>query len=313
MINASFAGIIGATAEEAIIHEMNDTILRVLARHAGLRVQVCVTSELAREGARRHQTSPIASAALAYGLTGGALLGAILKVGQRIALKFEGDGPLAKMVVEADAYGRVRGYVARPDTPSPARLDAAAVATAIGSGILTVAKDLRVRDLYHGAIALTGQGPEQDIAHYLAQSEQIPSLSRVDVRMDEQGMVAVAGGLYVELMPGHAAEELAQLASRLDNMPPVGDLLLAGETPEEITARLLEGIDYLTLESRPVAFVCSCSYERSRKALMVLGAADVLELIVEGEAVVDCHFCHERYIFDASALMEILDELEAEP
>lgn len=292
---------------------MSDTILRVLARRAGLRVQVCVTTELAREGARRHGTSPLASAALAYGLTAGALLGATLKVAQRIALKFEGDGPLVKMVVEADAYGRVRGYVARPEIAAADGLDVDAVAAAIGgSGILTVAKDLRVRDLYQGAIALTGGGPEQDIAHYLAQSEQVPSLARLDVRMDDAGMVAAAGGLHAELLPGHDPGELARLADRARAMPTVADLLLAGNTPEEIIARLLEDIDYLMLESRPVAFVCSCSRVRSRMALKVLGAEDILELIVEGEAVVDCHFCHERYLFPADELMEILDELEAE-
>lgn len=291
---------------------MSDTILRVLASSAGLRVLVCTTTELAREAARRHNTSPLASAALGYGLTAGAALGGTLKVGQRIALKFAGDGPLVKMVIEADAYGRVRGYVVRPDAPSPDRLDAAAVADAIGSGLLTVAKDLRVKDLYHGTIALTGDGPEQDLARYLAQSEQVPSLLRLAVEMDDAGAIIAAGGLHVEVMPGHEAGILARLAVQLSAMPSMGELLLAGRTPEEIVAWLLDEIDYLMLESRPVAFVCSCSRQRSRKALMVLNADDILEMIIEGEAVIDCHFCHERYVFSANELMAILDEMEAE-
>ena len=291
---------------------MTDTILRALAREAGLRVLAGVTTELVREAARRHDTGPVASAALGYGLTAGALLGATLKVGQRVALKFAGDGPLVKMVIEADAYGRVRGYVVQPHAPSPDRLDAAAVAGAIGIGLLTVAKDLRVKDLYQGTIALTGDGPERDIAHYLAQSEQVSSLLRLAVEMDETGAIIAAGGLHVELMPGHGERELERLSARLSAMPPMGEMLLAGKTPEDIVAGLLEGIDYLTLETRPVDFVCSCSRERSRMALMALGVSDILEMIVEGEAVVDCHFCHERYVFSASELMEIFDEMEAE-
>ena len=291
---------------------MSDIILRVLARDAGVRVQVCIATELAREGARRHGTSPLASAALAYGLTAGALFGGTLKVGQRIALKFAGDGPLEKMVIEADAYGRVRGYVVHPELPFGDRIDAAAVADAIGDGLLTVAKDLRVGDLYHGTIALTGDGPEHDIARYVAQSEQIPSLLRLSVEMDDAGEIAVAGGLHVEVMPGHEAGVLSELAAQLSAMPPLGDMLLAGSSPEEIVDRLLGEIDYLALETRQVAFVCSCSHERSRKALMVLGADDILEMIVEGEAVIDCYFCHERYVFSANELMAILDEMEAE-
>ena len=219
---------------------------------------------------------------------------------------------VARRVVEADAYGRVRGYVVQPDAPAPDRIDAAAVADAIGSGLLTVVKDLQVKDLYQGAVALTGNGPEQDISRYLAQSEQVPSLLRLAVEMDEAGNTVVAGGLYIELMPGHPASELAQLEERLDAQPALGESLRAGKTPEEMVDSLLEGIDYLVLERRPVAFVCSCSHERSRMALKALSADDILELIVEGEAVVDCHFCHERYVFSANELMAILDEMEAD-
>ena len=291
---------------------MSDIVLRVLAANTGLRLLACTSTELTKEAARRHETSPIATAALGYGLTAGALLGATLKVRQRIALKFAGDGPLVKIVVEADAYGRVRGYVVQPDAPAPDRIDAAAVADAIGSGLLTVVKDLQVKDLYQGAVALTSNGPEQDISRYLTQSEQVPSLLRLAVEMDEAGNTVVAGGLYIELMPGHPASELAQLEERLDAQPALGELLRAGKTPEEMVDSLLEGIDYLVLERRPVAFVCSCSHERSRMALKALSTDDILELIVEGEAVVDCHFCHERYVFSANELMAILDEMEAD-
>ncbi|MEZ4767752.1 MAG: Hsp33 family molecular chaperone HslO [Caldilineales bacterium] len=290
---------------------MSDIILRVLARNAGLRVLACTSTELAQEAARRHDTSPIAAAALGYGLTAGALLGATLKVGQRVALRFAGDGPLVKMVVEADAYGRVRGYVVRPDAPSPERLDSAAVADAIGSGLLTVVKDLRVKDLYQGAVALTGDGPEQDLTRYLVQSEQLPTLLRLAVEMDETGTVRAAGGIYIELMPGHEADELALIAARLDTLPPIGEMLLDGQSLDHMVERLLNDIDYLLLERMPVAFVCSCSRARSRMALKALGTEDILEMIVEGEAVVDCHFCHERYVFSANELMEILDEMEA--
>ena len=64
------------------------------------------------------------------------------------------------------------------------------------------------------------------------------------------------------------------------------------------------------LTSEPIVFRCTCSTERSRQAIKVLGQDEILALIAEGEAVVDCHFCHERYIFERDALQAILDELE---
>ena len=94
---------------------MGDYVLRVMAKDAGVRVLTCTTTELAREAASRHAAYPIAAAALAYGMTAGALLGALLMVQERVALKFDGDGRLGKMIIEADAYGRVRGYISVPD------------------------------------------------------------------------------------------------------------------------------------------------------------------------------------------------------
>ena len=77
-------------------------------------------------------------------------------------------------------------------------------------------------------------------------------------------------------------------------------------------AQALNGFEYTVFEQQPLAFSCSCSRARSRHALKVLGEDDLLALIVEGEAVVDCHFCHERYVFDREELAEILDEQERE-
>jgi molecular chaperone Hsp33 len=291
---------------------MQDYIVRVLAKEAGLRGLACVTTELAREAGRRHRTSPIATAALGYGLTAAALLGALIKVQQRVALKVETSGPLAKMVVEADAYGRVRGYVANPDLPSPASMGAAEVAQALGQeGLLTVVKDLGLRDLSHGTIALQGGELDKNLAHYLNQSEQVPSLVEIGVATAGDRLVA-AGGLLFQLMPGQDTGALRALAENLDDLPLLSTMLADGHRPAEILARVFRDTDYEILEERPLAFSCSCSRERSRVALKILGQDDILSLIVEGEAVVDCHFCHERYVFDREELGEILDELERE-
>jgi molecular chaperone Hsp33 len=291
---------------------MQDYIVRVLAKEAGLRGLACITTELAQEAGRRHRTSPIATAVLGYGLTAAALLGALLKVQQRVALKVEADGPLAKMVVEADAYGRVRGYVVNPDLPSPPTIGAAEVAQALGQeGLLTVVKDLGLRDLSHGTIALQSGELDRDLAYYLNQSEQVPSLVEIGVATAGDQLVA-AGGLLFQLMPGQDAGALRALAENLDDLPLLSTMLADGHKPAEILAQAFQDTEYEILEERPLAFSCSCSRERSRMALKILGQDDILGLIVEGEAVVDCHFCHERYVFDREELGEILDELERE-
>lgn len=292
---------------------MDDYMLRVWSKEMGLRGLACTTTALAREAAHRHHTTPLATAALAYGLTAAALLGALLKVQQRVALKVEANGPLGKLVAEADAYGRVRGYVAKPDVPSPPIVGPAEVAEALGrQGLLTVAKDLRLRDLYQGTIALESGELGKDLALYLEQSEQIPSLVEIGVQMDESGQLVAAGGLLVQTLPGFTEEALHQVYRNMEALPPLATLLADGLTPEDIMADTLKLISYQVLEQRPLAFACSCSRERSRQALKILGEDEVLALILEGEAVVDCHFCHESYVFDRDELEKILDELESE-
>jgi molecular chaperone Hsp33 len=288
---------------------MGDYVLRVLAKDFGVRVLTCTTTELAREAARRHAAYPIAAAALTYGMTAGALLGALLKVQERVALKFDGDGRLGKMIIEADAYGRVRGYISVPDAVTGDSLSREAVGDALGrTGVLTVVKDLRLKDLYRSAIAIEYGELDKELATYLNQSEQIPSLVEIGVVMDENNEIQVSGGWLIQALPGHGREAVEKLALSVAEQPTVETLLREGADPEQLMDRLLPAQDYIVLDRTDVEFSCSCSKERSAKALKMLPAEDRLALIAEGEAVVDCHFCHARYTFTRDELETLHEE-----
>ena len=289
---------------------MQDHLLRVMAREEGVLLQLCATTAMVKDAARRHQTAPLATVALGYALTGITLLGGLLKVKQRVSMKIAGNGELRKIVVESDSYGRVRGYVAEPHVAGPLPVTDAAVAHAIGNqGVLTIVKDLRVKDLYQGMVPLESGEVDRELAMYLKRSEQVPSLVEMGIRTNGAGQVLAAGGLLAQMLPGHDPKGLTVLAERLDDLPALEQLLVDGEPLTATAAVLLRGMNYIMLEERPVHFQCSCSWERSRLALLSLGEAEIQSLMAEGEAVVDCHFCHERYIFGPEALQTILEEL----
>lgn len=290
---------------------MSDYLVRSIAREAGVRAFACVTTALAQEAAARHETQPTATAVLAEGLTGAALMGALLKVGQRVAVKFEGDGPLHKLVLEADSYGRVRGYVGEPAVDLPQRVGGHDIAGAIGSqGRLFVIKDLRLKELAEGVIALETGAIDEALTQYLDQSEQIPSAVQTDALLDEDGAVLAAGGVLLQALPPYDAEIVRELAERLAEMPPAAQLLQAGETPEDVLAQLFGKVPYEVLEERPLRFQCSCSWERTRQALLILGREEIEHLLAtEGQAEIDCHFCHAHYIFTTADLELILLEL----
>lgn len=289
----------------------NDHIVRALAKEAGVLAMACSAKSVAEEAARRHEASPVATAALGYGLSAASLMGSLLKVQQSVAIKVEGNGPLQKMVIESDSYGRLRGYVGDAQWDVPAPIGVADVAGALGRvGLLTVVKDLGVKNLYKGVVPLQTGELDKDLMYYLMQSEQILSLLELGVEVDAGGKLVAAGGFLLQAVPGHDTAILEQLVERTEDLPPIERMLAEGDMPAGILAEIFGDVPYEVLETRPISFHCTCSRERSLQALRLLDREDLLTLIAEGEAVIDCQFCHERYVFDRSILEEVLGALD---
>ena len=284
--------------------------MRVLARGAGLLGLACTTTALVQEAAERHHTSAIAGVMLGRALTASALLGAQLKVGQRIALKIDSNGPIQRILVESDSYSNVRGYV----TPNQIELTGSEISPGIlglfgDSGRLTVVKDLVRRGLSDGVVGLQYDDLDQNITHYLFQSEQVRSHIETAVVLDEYHNLAAAGGVLIQTLPRSDEDELKKLRVRLESQPRLVALLEADMSPEAIIRQRMQGLKFETLEEINIQFRCTCSWKRTEQALRMIGREEIMALIAEGEAVVDCHYCHEQYVFGRETLEEILEEL----
>jgi molecular chaperone Hsp33 len=291
----------------------NDHIVRVLAKEAGVLAMACSAKSVVQEAARRHGAAPIGTAALGYGLSAAALMGSLLKVRQSIAIKVEGNGPLQKMVVESDSYGRLRGYVSNAQLSVPAPIGGAEVAGGLGRiGLLTVVKDLGVKNLYESVVPMQTGELDKDLMYYLMQSEQILSLLELGAEVDAGGQLVAAGGFMLQAVPGHDTALLEELVERTEDLPPIERMLAEGDTPTNVLAGIFGDVTYDILETQPISFRCTCSRERSLQALRLLDREDLLTLIAEGEAVIDCQFCHERYVFDRSVLEEVLSGLDSQ-
>jgi len=289
---------------------MTDYLVRVIAKSGSVRGLACATTGLVNEVCKRHHTYPTATAALGRALTAGTLMGALLKTGQRVALRFEGNGPLKKIMVEADSYGSVRGYVGEPHVHllrPDGKLD---VAQAIGrAGFLTVAKDLGLKEPYRGTVQLYRSTIAQDLAYYLVESEQIPSAVGLSEFLELDGTVAAAGGFLIQAVPPVDTQVVEELMEHIEKLPPLSELLHSGKTPEEILELLFAGMPYEVLEKRELAFACSCSRERIERVLISMGKKELVSLREEQQgAEVTCEFCGERYAFDEADL----DRLAAE-
>lgn len=290
---------------------MKDYMHLALAKKDGVRSYAAATTALVEEARLRHGTSPTATVALGRALTATALMSGLLKVGQRVALKWEGTGPLRKIVTEADSSGRLRGYVAEPEVDLPLLHDGHDVPGAIGAaGLLTVVRDLLLPELAEGVVHLASSNIDGDLLFFLEQSDQVPSVIETGVTLNEDGSVAAAGGILIQPLPPYEPEVIDRLKERLQEMPPITALLADGQKPEAILDELFTGISHTLLSKYPVRFECNCSRERTETALVALGREELQAILDdEGQASVTCHFCHEEYVFNGEELEAILASL----
>lgn len=291
---------------------MEDYLVRIITKDYCVRALACVTTHLVDEACRRQDAYPNAAAALGRALTGGALMAALLKTGQRVALKFEGNGPLKKIVVEAESNGLVRGYVAVPHVDLPPKAGKIDVASALGKdGRLTVTKDLRMKVPYQGIVQLYSGEIAEDLAFYLAESEQIPSAVGLGVFVEPDRTVSAAGGFLVQSLPPVNEEVIDRLVERIPQLPPITELLRGGKTPEDILELLFAGIPFSILEKYVLAFQCSCNREKAEEALISLGREELASLMTqEEETFVDCEFCCEQYAFTREELARLVKEIQ---
>src|SRR4030042_4967936 len=272
---------------------MADYLVRSLGDKTNIIGLPCVTTGLVYEISQLHGTSRTASAALGRALTGGLLMGALMKRRQRIALKFEGNGPLKKIIVEADNEGTVRGFVAVPEADVPIKDGKLDVSGLLGNeGTLTVAKDLGLKEPYRGIVKLHTGEIAEDIAYYFLESEQIPSAVGLGVFVEPDGKVSAAGGFLIQTIPPVEEGVVDRVIKKVQESPFVTQMIREGKTPEDMLARIFSDIPYHVLGNQELSIRCTCSKERVERALIALGGDELQKLIAEQEETdVTCEYC----------------------
>ena len=289
---------------------MTDYIIRATAAEGQIRAFAATTRDLVEYARSAHNTSPVATAALGRLLTAGAMMGIMMK-GEKdlLTLKIEGDGPIGGLTVTADSKGNVKGYAFHPEVMLPpnakGKLD---VGGALGIGVLSVIKDIGLKDPYVGQTILVTSEIAEDLTYYFATSEQTPSSVALGVLMERDNTVQQAGGFILQMMPGASEEVISALEKRLGEITSITALLDAGNTPEMILEHILGDFGLEILDKLPTAFSCNCSEERIEKALISVGKQELQSMIEDGKTIeVNCHFCNKHYPVTVERLKELLE------
>jgi len=314
----------------------SDKLIHATAADNQIRCMAAVTTNLVGEACRRHRTFPTASAALGRTLTGGLLLGSAVKDLEKLTVHFDCDGPIGDIIAQADPSGNVRGYVSNPEADATAmnergKLDVRAV---VGGGKLYVTRDAGfeiglMKEPYRGMVPIVSGEIGEDIAYYLARSEQVNSAVSLGVLMTIDGVearqpgngqrspealtaefpldslrVSAAGGYIVQMMPVADDGLAAHLERNISRAPYATDMVREGLSPIEMLQAVLGDLDLLVLDEKEPRFYCRCSRERALLIISALGREEVEDMLeTDNGAELICHFCNEAYQISAEELV----------
>lgn len=285
-----------------------DTIVRAVGAEDFVKLTTISAQGIVERARQIHHTSPVATAALGRTLCATSILGDMLKEADAsLTVRINGGGPIGSIITVSDSSGNVRGYVTNPQVDLPLRPDGKLdVGGAVGTnGMLTVSRDLGLREPYIGSTALVSGEIAEDFAAYYTESEQVGTACGLGVLVDTDCSVKCAGGFILQLLPGAPEELIDQLETNIRNAGAVTAMLTDGDA-EAMAMRLLDGMDPKILETSPVTYRCSCSRERVWEAVRSVGNEALDEMIAEGkETSVSCQFCDTIYRFSVDDLKKM--------
>ena len=288
---------------------MDNYMIRATAADGMIRAFAATTKDVVEEARSRHNLSPIACAALGRLMTATLMMGWDMKSeSDLITVQIQCDGPIKGLLATADNRGRVKGYVNNPDVMLPpnaaGKLD---VGGALDLGVLSVIRDVGLKEPYVGQTILISGEVAEDIAYYYATSEQVPSSVALGVLMNKDNTVRQAGGFIIQLMPG-ADDELAErLENKIKGLKSMTTMLDEGLSPEEILKLILDEFGLVINDTQTVQFHCNCDKNRVEKVLISVGHDNLQEMIDDGKTIeMVCHFCGKKYEFTVEEMKELL-------
>ena len=288
-----------------------DKIIRATGADSFLKMAVITARDTVQRAREIHDCSPVATAALGRTLCAASLMGNMMKEEDAtLTIRISGDGPIGGIVAVSDSSGFVRGYVGDPSVELPLRPDGKLnVGGAVGKdGMLTVSRDIGLKEPYVGSTELVSGEIAEDITAYLLESEQIPSACALGVLVDTDTSVRAAGGFIVQLMPFADEALITKLEDNIFMMDQV-TTILDEDGPEELFRQVLKGIDYHIVGTSEVGYRCGCSRQRVEDAIACVDDAEIQAMIDDGEDIhVSCQFCDAIYAFSPDELKAVLDK-----
>jgi molecular chaperone Hsp33 len=291
--------------------EFKDRLIKGITTDGHFKISVVKTSDLVRSAKERHNLSLLNTVILGRALTATMLLASELKGEERIRLRMEGDGPIGSLVAEANSLGEVRGYVANPAVELDYTDESTTFGEGLGLGVLTFSKTLyNEAEPRTSTIQLINGDVTSDVAHYLAQSEQVDSALILGVGMDEKGEVTEAGGLLIQKLPDAPEGQIDMLQERLASFPAVHKFFEDEQYIDDVMHKVMSPLKVKELSRQLVDFFCRCNKDRFLNALSMLNYDDLKEMKGESQEIV-CQYCNNKENISKEEIAELISAAKA--
>lgn len=287
-----------------------DKLIKSIANSGAFRAYVLDATETVREAQQKHQTEASSTVALGRTLIANLILAANQKGDSKVTVKVIGNSSFGHIISVADTKGQVKGYIQNPGVDiKKTATGEVLVGPFMGQGHFIVITDYGTGNPYTSTTPLISGEIGEDLAYYLTESEQTPSAVGLNVLLDANDQVKVAGGFMLQVLPGAKEEEIARYEKRIQEMPAISSLLAELNPLEALLTAIYGDEPYKCLSEEDIRFACDCSRERFEVALASLPAADLTEMKDQDKgAEIVCQFCQEVYTFDDKDLEELLHD-----
>lgn len=289
-----------------------DNLIRCITKDGSARLILINSTAIVNRAVEIHTTAPTATAALGRVLTATSMMGSLLgEKDDLLTVSFRGDGEAGSVMATSDYMGNVRGYIANPAADPPKRADGKLnVGAAIGRGSMYVLRDAAGLDEpYAGVLEIQSGEIAEDIAAYYAQSEQVPTLCALGVRVGRDYRAVSAGGALLQLLPFADEGIIDIIEQNIQKLPPISELV-EHHTLGDIAAMYLDGIEFEQFDSMTCEYRCACSRKKTDRALLALGRDELSSMIAEGGTALNCKFCDKVYKYSADDLRALVAEGE---
>lgn len=247
-----------------------------------------------------HNPAPTATAALGRVLTAASLMGSLLKdKDNSLTLTFRGDGSAGLILAVSDYIGNVKGYLENPSAnlpPKPnGKLDVSGI---VGGGVMSVVRDIGLKEPMTGISEIRSGEIAEDIAAYYAESEQIPTLLALGVLVGVDLSCAGAGGVLIQLLPGADESVVDILEHNAARLSDISRAVSSGATGKDLLDTALCGIEYDIFDETEVSYRCGCSRERMLAGLRSISKDELCKIFSEQDEIETvCRFCGKKYYF----------------